>query len=142
MSTEPLENLLRIRKLKREAPDQAQIDGMIHSAKVRLSDLKAEGLSEEGKFLSAYGAAHSQSLAALRWHGYRSDNRYIAFQCLQHTVGLEPGKWRVLGKCHDARNQAEYEGILDITPQLLEELIAITKGLLANVEGLGPFARD
>ena len=82
MSTEPLENLVRIRKLKREAPDQGRIDGMIHSAKVRLSDLKAEGLSEEGRFLSACGAAHSLSLAALRWHGYRSDNRYIALQCL------------------------------------------------------------
>jgi hypothetical protein len=34
MSTETLENLVRIRKLKREAPDQAQIDGMFHSAKV------------------------------------------------------------------------------------------------------------
>lgn len=50
MSTEPLENLVRIRKLKREASDQGQIDGMIHSAKVRLSDSKAEGLSEEGRF--------------------------------------------------------------------------------------------
>jgi hypothetical protein len=48
----------------------------------------------------------------------------------------------VLGKCHDARNQAEYEGNLDITPQLLEELITITKELLASVEGLGPVTRD
>ena len=82
MSTEALENLVRIGKLKKEAPDQGQIDGMIHSARIRLGDLNAEGLSEEGKFLSAYGAAHSLSLAALRRHGYRSDNRYIALQCL------------------------------------------------------------
>ena len=79
MSIEPLENLVRIRKLKQEAPDQAQIDGMIRSAKTRIEDLQVEGLSQEGKFLSAYGAAHSLALAALRWHGYRSDNRYIAF---------------------------------------------------------------
>jgi len=29
MSIESLENLVRIRKLKQEAPDQAQIDGMV-----------------------------------------------------------------------------------------------------------------
>jgi hypothetical protein len=33
-------------------------------------------------------------------------------------------------------------GILDITPQLLEELIAITKKLPASAEGLGPLPRD
>jgi len=104
MSIESLENLVRIRKLKQEAPDQAQIDGMIRSAKTRIEDLQVQGLSQEGKFLSAYGAAHSLALAALRWHGYRSDNRYIAFQCLQLTVGLETGKWRLLSKCHDLRN--------------------------------------
>jgi len=59
MSIEPLENLVRIRKLKQEAPDQAQIDGMIRSAKTRIEDLQVEGLSQEGKFLSASGAAHS-----------------------------------------------------------------------------------
>ncbi len=31
MSIEPLENLVRIRKLKQEAPDQAQIDGTFTS---------------------------------------------------------------------------------------------------------------
>ena len=138
MSIEPLENLVKIKQLKKEAPDQGQIDGMIRSAKVRLNDLKVEGLSEAGKFLSAYGAAHSLALAALRWHGYRSDSRYIAFQCLQHTIGLDAGKWRLLSKCHDIRNQAEYEGILNITPQLLDEMTTITQELLETVEGLGP----
>lgn len=38
-----------------------------------------ESLSEEGKFTLAYGAAHALVLAALRWHGYRSDNRYLVF---------------------------------------------------------------
>ena len=66
MSIEPLENLVRIRKLKHEAPDQAQIDGMIRSANTRIEDLQVQGLSQEGKFLSAYGAAHSLALAALR----------------------------------------------------------------------------
>ena len=44
---------------------------------------------------------------------------------------------RFLGKCHDIRNQTEYEGILDITPQLLEELIALAHELTRAVEALG-----
>jgi hypothetical protein len=78
------------------------------------------------------------ALAAMRWHGYRSDKRYIVFQCLQHTVGLENAKCRVLDKCHKQRNLAEYEGYLEVTPQLLKELIAVTEEVLKIVEALGP----
>ena len=137
MTLEALDNLVQIRRLNKEPTDQNQFDGMVKSAKTRLLDIEATGLSEEGRFVLAYGAAHSLALAALRWHGYRSDNRYMVFQCLQHTVGLEAAKWRVLDKCHNLRNQAEYEGMLDISRQLLEELIDITKELVVRVEALG-----
>jgi hypothetical protein len=138
MALAPLDNLVKIGKLKLESPDQNQFDGMLGSAKTRLKDIEAKGLSEEGKFSLAYSAAHLLAVAAIRWHGYRSDNRYLVFQCLQHTVGLENAKWRVLDKCHNQRNIAEYEGHLEITPQLLKELIVITKELLEMVQALGP----
>lgn len=137
MPLENLDNLVKIGKLKLEPPDQIEFDGMISSAKRRLQDTNVVGLSEEGIFSSAYGAAHSLALAAMRWHGYRSDNRYLVFQCLQHTVGLENIKWRVLDKCHKQRNLAEYEGHLEITPQLLQELITIVEELLKLVQKLG-----
>ena len=73
-----------------------------------------------------------------RWHGYRSDARYIVFQCLQHTLGLERAKWRVLDKCHNARNLAEYEGHIDIDQQLLAELISIAEELQIAVQQLAP----
>ena len=38
-----------------------------------------------------YNAAHALCLAALRWHGYRSGNRYIVFQLLPHTLKVYPG---------------------------------------------------
>ena len=138
MTLKNLDNLVKVKKLKAEAPDQHEFDGMLSSAKRRLQDAQVEGLSEEGKFFLAYGAAHSLALAAMRRHGYRSDNRYLVFQYLEHTVGLEKVKWRVLDKCHKQRNLAEYEGRLEITPQLLQELIELTKELLALVEALGP----
>ena len=138
MALKQLDNLVKIGQLKKELPDQSQFDGMLNSAKQRLKDVETEGLSDEGRFTLAYGAAHLLATAALRWHGYRSGNRYQVFQCLQHTVGLENKKWRVLDKCHKQRNIAEYEGHLEITPQLLQELIVITTELLGKVEALGP----
>ena len=138
MTLENLDNLVRIKKLKAEPPDQNEIDGMVNSAKRRLRDSQIESLSEDSQFSLAYGAAHALALAAMRWHGYRSDNRYLVFQCLEHTVGLEKAKWRVLDKCHKQRNLAEYEGHLEITPQLVQELIEVTKELVTLVEALGP----
>lgn len=141
MTLEHLDNLVKTNNLKTEPADQKEFDGMVMSAKRRLQDANVESLSDDSRFSLAYGAAHALSLAAMRWHGYRSDNRYLVFQCLEHTVGMTNSKWRVLDKCHKQRNLAEYEGHLEITPQLLNELIAITNELLAMVEGLGSVAR-
>ena len=121
-----------------EKLDNNEFDGMVNSAKRRLQDAQVRGLSEDGQFSLAYGASHALALAAMRWHGYRSDNRYLVFQCLEQTIGLENAKWRVLDKCHKQRNLAEYEGHLEITPQLLQELIEVSKELLTLVETLGP----
>ena len=89
MTLEKLENLVNIKQLKKEPPDDNEFLGMLESARRRLNDCQIEGLSEDSRFSLAYGAAHGLSLAAIRWHGYRSDNRYLVFQCLEHTVGLE-----------------------------------------------------
>jgi len=47
----------------------------------------------------------------------------------------------VLDKCHKQRNLAEYEGYLEITPQLLQELIEISNELIRLVEALGPIKK-
>ena len=96
MPSDKLDNLVKVGSLKKEPPDQQEFNGMVSSAKARLRDAKLTGLSEDSQFSLAYGAAHALSLAAMRWHGYRSDNRYLVFQCLEHTLGLETVKWRVL----------------------------------------------
>lgn len=137
---EALDNLVKIRKLKPEPPDPTEFDGMLRAARIKLRDAGIEGLSEDSRFALAYSAAHAFSLAALRWHGYRSESRYIVFQCLQHTLGLSNATWRVLDKCHSARNLAEYEGHMDVNPQLLKELIEITRELEHLVTDLPPIA--
>ncbi len=133
-----LDNLVKINQLKPEAADAKEFAGMLLAAETKLKDAQISGLSEDSQFSLAYGAAHALSLAALRWHGYRSDKRYLVFQCLQHTLGLEQAKWRVLDKCHHVRNLAEYEGHLEISPQLLKELIIISQEILVLVKTLAP----
>ena len=133
-----LDNLVKIGKLKAEPPDKAEFEGLLTAAITKLKDVSIPNLSEDSQFLLAYGAAHGLSLAALRWHGYRSKNRYLVFQCLVHTLAFDKSKCRVLDKCHNSRNLAEYEGHLEIDDQLLKELITLTNELLELVRGLKP----
>jgi hypothetical protein len=98
-------------------------------------------LSADSRFSLAYDAAHCFALAAMRWHGYRPDNkRFIVFQALQHTLGVGPQVWRVLDKCHAKRNLADYEGSFDVDEQLLKELVAATETIAARVGRLGPLS--
>jgi len=133
-----LDNLVKIDKLKTEPADASEFAGMLRAGDMKLKDALLEGLSEDSQFSLAYGAAHAFSLAAMRWHGYRSDTRYLVFQCLQHTLELDRAKWRVLDNCHKARNLAEYEGHLEVNPQLLKELISITEEIQMLVKALAP----
>jgi hypothetical protein len=135
-----LDNLVKIDKLKTEPADASEFAGMLRAGDMKLKDALLEGLSEDSQFSLAYGAAHAFSLAAMRWHGYRSDSRYLVFQCLQHTLELDRAKWRVLDNCHKARNLAEYEGHLDVNPQLLKELVSITEEIQTLVKALAPIA--
>jgi len=88
MSLAPLDNLVRIGQLKAEPRSATEVARLLAMARVRLADAGVINISQEGRFSSAYNAAHAAALAALRWHGYRSENRFTVFQCLGHTVGL------------------------------------------------------
>jgi hypothetical protein len=129
-----LANLARIGKLKVEAPDGREREGLLRSATTRLQDARQPILSLESRFDLSYNAAHAAALAALRFHGYRSENRYLVFQCLEHTLGYTPQQWLLLDQAHKKRNLAEYEGELDVTRGFVEELIQATAALIAAVQ--------
>jgi hypothetical protein len=138
MTSQQFENLVNIGQLKSEPGDQNEFNGLIGSGRARLEDAHLVSLSLESRFDLAYNAAHALSLAALRWNGYRSDNRYIVFQCLPHALGVDAKVWRVLAHCHTLRNRGEYEGLLDVNKQLINDLIGAAEVVLAEVEKLGP----
>lgn len=124
--------------LKAEPPDAKEFAGLLRSGLARLKDAATPSLSLESRFDLGYNSAHALCFAALRWHGYRSSNRYIVFQLLPHTLGLGPEVWRVLSKCHDLRNLGEYEGDLNIDERIVTDLIAACRVVAAKVQALAP----
>jgi len=83
MSSENLDNLVRIGKLKADPSTDEEIMGLIQRGLVKIEDCRHTSLSAESRFDIAYNAAHALCLAALRKAGYRSENRYLVFQCAQ-----------------------------------------------------------
>lgn len=141
MTSQQLNNLVKVGQLKAEPGSQAEFNGLLHSGKARLIDARNTTLAIESRFDLAYNAAHALALAALRWNGYRSENRYLVFQTLEHTLSIAPEVWRVLAKCHERRNLAEYEGHFEIDDQLIADLIKATELLLVKVSALGAVPR-
>ena len=131
-----LENLQRSGGLKAEPPDRKECDGLMRSARDRLKDASTPQLSFASRFDLAYNAAHAIALTALRLQGYRSDKRYLVFQCLIHTLGASKVQVRLLALCHERRNLAEYEGYMDEDEALLGQLMDGATAMLSRVEDL------
>lgn len=66
MSSEKLDNLVRIGKLRRQSPSRNEFGGLIASGTARLRDAKREELSLESRFDLAYNAP-------TLWHWQRYD---------------------------------------------------------------------
>jgi len=136
MPNENLENLVKIGKLKVDPSTDDEVMGLIQRGLVKMEDYKHPDLSIDTRFDIVYGAAHALCLAALKNAGYRSENRYIVFQCAQHTIGLEPEYWRVMSDAHRQRNVAEYEGYIEVNEQLLEALVRVVDIVAERVQEL------
>ena len=133
LSLAALDNLVRIGQIKPEPRNEAEVRRMLAMARTRLADAQLDKLSAEGRFTSAYNAAHAAALATLRWHGYRSENRYTVFQCLEHTLAWPAARWRVLDAAHRKRNLAEYEGFLEVEASDIAELCAVVSDLIDDI---------
>lgn len=136
MSLPKLDNLVRIGQLKAEPRNEAEARRLLAMARTHLKDARLGSVSREGRFISAYTAGHAAALVALRWHGYRSENRYSVFLCLEHTIGWPADRWRVLDAAHQKRNLAEYEGTLDAEESTIAELCTLVAELIVDVAKL------
>jgi len=136
MPQRELDNLVRIGQLKTEQSAPSELEGLLRSGQSRLTDAERPDLSLESRFDLGYNAAHALALAALRFHGYRSESRYLVFQCLQHTIDLPNEQWRVLDQAHRKRNLAEYEGEVDVDEQLIEAMLRVAREIEKRLKPL------
>lgn len=136
MGAAALDNLVSIRQLKAEPPSEGEAERLLQNARTHLADAQLKQVSLNGRFAGVYSASHAAALAALRWHGYRSEHRITVFQCLEHTVQWESARWRALDLAHQKRNRAEYEGSLEVEESTVAELIVLAKDLIADVAKL------
>jgi len=136
MSHPQLDNLVRIGQLKVAPAATDELKGLVRSGIRRLDDAARKDLSLESRFDLAYNAAHALALAALRYRGYRSESRYLVFQCLQHTIDLPQQQWRVLDQAHRKRSFAEYEGDMDIDEQLVAALLRVAREVATRASNL------
>ncbi len=124
MTSTELENLVRTGALKPEAPSESEVEGLRASGNARLADAANPSLSLESRFDLAYNAAtrcRSRRCAAL---ATGPDNRYVVLRCLPHTLRPPTASWRLLAKRHGMRNQAEYEGAVELDERLVDDLVA------------------
>jgi hypothetical protein len=129
MGRQELDNLVKIGKLKAEAASRKEFNSMVVAARRGLADAQNQSIETDSQFTLAYGAAHRFALAALRRHGYRSEDRITVFQTLVHTLGIANADLHILLRAHNERNLAEYESHVDIDAKPLAELVRCTKKL-------------
>jgi hypothetical protein len=134
--SDPLEKLATTGLLKHEPPGREEIAGLLRTGAVRLEDARKTTNAAESRFDLAYNAAHALALAALRMHGFRAEKRYVVFQALPHTLGVDTPTWRLLDRCHRERNATEYEGTSSVDEKLLSGLIDAALELLTRVRAL------
>jgi hypothetical protein len=127
MAIKELENLVGTGQLQREPPAQQEMEVLVSSGARRLKDAENASLAIESRFDLAYNAAHALALAGLRSRGYRSNNRYIVFQCLPHTLGVAKELVRILDSAHKKRNNSEYDGVFDVDLKFVEAVIRSTQ---------------
>jgi hypothetical protein len=51
---------------------------------------------------------------------------------------LGPDVWRILAKAHQQRNDAEYEGFVDVGERLVRDLIAAARAVEQALDALPP----
>lgn len=128
-----LQNLLRIGRLKKQAPTAAEVQRLLAAIDRNLADAEVGAISVDTRFDAAYKAIMQCALVALRAAGYRPStsepgHHQAMIQCLPLTLGVENEAWVVLDALRRLRNASDYSGN-PTTVSAIEECIAQAKSL-------------
>ena len=125
--------LVRTGDLKTEPASDEEVTGLIESGAAQLADAKNTDLSLESRLPFCSQRCTCSVSGGVANRGCRSENRSLAFQCLQDTLDLPKEKCRVLDQAHRKRNIAEYEGAFDVEEKLVKALIRVTEEVVVRV---------
>jgi len=109
-----LDDLLATGRLKRHSPSPVETGDLLALAKRQLADASAAGLSPDGRFASAYGAAITLATAIVRASGYRvasaPGHQRLTIELLPVLLGDQQRRGATyLEACRRKRDVAEYE---------------------------------
>lgn len=128
----PHENLRNLEKTRALLPERAVVSEMkvhLDAASAYLSDARNVSNSVSGRFMMAYAASHSHSVAALRANDYRTaqekGHRRLVFDLLPFTCEARKPDAAVLGRAHEKRNAIEYAGDAAVSEREMEDLVEV-----------------
>jgi hypothetical protein len=129
-----LDNLVKIGKLHRHAPQRDEIQRLLRGLERNLADAQVKALSDEGRFAAAYDALLRIATIALRSSGYRTSvdqpgHHAITLQALPLTLGIDADLTIQLDAFRRKRNRAAYEGDDSVSATEVDELLAIVAAL-------------
>ncbi len=127
-----LEDWLNESRLKTHKSSQKEIEQFFAVFERDIADARAEALSADRRFATAYNAALMVARAALAASGYRTSgegSHYWTIQSLAFTLQLDDKTIKKFNKFRQKRNISDYEMIGMISEQEVTEMIALAQEL-------------
>ncbi|HRN74305.1 DNA-binding protein [Ottowia sp.] len=134
MSSQNLQNLQAIGRLKVHQPTPDELRRLLAAAERNLKDAGVDAISDETRFDAAYKAIMQCALVGMMASGYRPStsepgHHQTLIQALGQTLGVKPESWVVLDALRRRRNANDYTGD-GVTPDMVAECVAQAVALL------------
>ena len=129
--------LLSGNRVAAEPTSKAELDRLRSIVVLRLSDVDAQGLSDEQRFIIAYDAARTLSTMVVRASGYRPKkagghyNTFVALAAADPAFAQLSAYFNV---CRMKRNESEYDFAGSITKAEADELADRSRRFVVEVE--------
>ena len=131
-----LQDWLNEGRLKAHKTSRKEIEQLFAVFERDMRDAKAEDLSADRRFATAYNAALMAARAALAASGYRTSgegSHYWLIQSLAFTLQLDTSTITKFNKFRQKRNISDYEMIGMVSEQEVSEMVALAKTLRYTV---------
>jgi uncharacterized protein (UPF0332 family) len=131
-----LQDWLNEGRLKAHKTSRKEIEQLFAVFERDMTDARAEDLSVDRRFATAYNAALMAARAALAASGYRTSGEgvhYWTIQSLAFTLQLDTSTIIKFNKFRQKRNISDYEMIGMVSEQEVKEMVALAKTLRETV---------